>query len=104
MKDALDLAFLRWLGFVVKFRFPDLAYRAAMLTHFSHENADRPPRRWHALLALDFRGQHPQDRAHAAFAVADADEPVRIYPLARAARSSTRNEKPLTKAKIGGWK
>ncbi len=41
---------------------------------------------------------------HAAFVAADADEPVRMAHLLRAARSTyVRLEKPLTDNEIRGW-
>jgi SpoVK/Ycf46/Vps4 family AAA+-type ATPase len=106
MKDALDPAFLRRLRFVVQFPFPDQPHRAQIWQRVfpartPTENLDHP-----ALSRLSIAGGNIRSIAlNAAFAAADANTPVRMDHVLRAARLEYEKiEKPLTAAETGGWK
>jgi len=105
LKNALDPAFLRRLRFVVSFPFPDAAQREEIwrrvfpsLTPTEMLDAGR-------LARLNVAGGHIRNIAlHAAFLAAEADEPVRMAHVLRAARGEyAKLEKTLTEAEIGGW-
>jgi len=105
LKTAVDRAFLRRIGSVVTFPFPDPAARARI---------------WRLMLppSLPVRGIDPQRLARlqvpggsirnialtAAFLAADRGGPVTMDDLLAAARREyAKLEKPLTDAEIGGW-
>ncbi|HUL53032.1 MAG TPA: ATP-binding protein [Opitutaceae bacterium] len=105
MKEALDPAFLRRIRFVVQFPFPDLRERAEIWRRMFP--AETPvdgldPAR---LARLNVAGGNIRNIAlNAAFLAADAEEPVRMKHVLRAARTEyAKIEKPLTEAEIGGW-
>jgi hypothetical protein len=105
LKNALDPAFLRRLRFIVQFPFPDAAQRAEIWRHIfpartpTHE-LDLPK-----LSRLNIAGGNIRNIAlNAAFLAAEANEPVRMPHLLRAARGEyAKLEKPLTESEIGGW-
>ena len=105
MKDALDPAFLRRIRFVVQFPFPDATQRAEIWRRIFPAETPRegidPP----LLAKLNVAGGNIRNIAlNAAFLAADADEPVRMAHLLRAARTEcVKIEKPLTESEIGGW-
>jgi hypothetical protein len=105
LKNALDQAFLRRIRFVVHFPFPDAADRARIWQRVfpaitPTENLDV-----NRLARLNVPGGNIRNIAlNAAFLAADANEPVRMKHLRRAAQSEyTKLEKPLSDAEIGGW-
>jgi len=105
MKESLDPAFLRRIRFVVQFPFPDAAHRAEIWRRIfpsatPTEELDLPK-----LSRLNVAGGNIRNVAlNAAFLAADANEPVRMTHLLRAARSEyAKLEKPLTESEIGGW-
>ena len=91
MKEALDPAFLRRLRFVVQFPFPDQAQRAEIWRRIFPA---KTPTDWldlTRLSRLSISGGNIRNIAlNAAFAAADADEPVRMTHLLRAARIGVR--------------
>ena len=106
MRSALDPAFLRRLRFVVQFPFPDAEAALRDLA----PGSSRPARRrkvwtWRAWRVLNVAGGNIRNIAlNAAFLAADADEPVRMAHLLRAARAEyAKLERPLSDADIGGW-
>lgn len=106
MKDALDPAFLRRLRFVVQFPFPDQSQRAEIWRRIFPARTPTDALDLNALSRLSIAGGNIRNIAlHAAFAAADADQPVRMPDLLRAARLEYEKlEKPLTKAELGGWR
>jgi SpoVK/Ycf46/Vps4 family AAA+-type ATPase len=105
LKSALDGAFLRRIRFVVQFPFPDPAQRAEIWRRIFP--AETPvegvdPER---LARLNVAGGNIRNIAlGAAFAAADAGEPVRMEHLLRAARIEyAKLEKPLSETEVGGW-
>jgi hypothetical protein len=106
MKDALDPAFLRRLRFVVHFPFPDQAHRAEIWRRIFPAKTPTDGLDAGVLSRLSVSGGNIRSIAlNAAFAAADANEPVQMKDLLRAARMEyAKLEKPLTDAEIGGWK
>jgi ATP-dependent 26S proteasome regulatory subunit len=105
MKESLDSAFLRRLRFVVQFPFPDAVRRAEIWRRIfpkSTPTEDLDPIK---LSRLNVAGGNIRNVAlNAAFLAAEANEPVRMTHLLRAARSEyAKLEKPLTESEIGGW-
>lgn len=105
LKNALDPAFMRRIRFILQFPFPDAAQRAEIWRRiFPHEtpteNLDTGK-----LSRLNVAGGNIRNIAlNAAFLAADADEPVRMTHLLRAAQGEyTKLEKSLTDAEVGGW-
>ena len=104
-KQALDPAFLRRLRFVVQFPFPDAADRARIWQRVLPSATPTENLDVNRLARLNVTGGNIRNIAlNAAFLAADADEPVRMNHLLRAARSEyAKLERPLTDAEIGGW-
>jgi ATPase family associated with various cellular activities (AAA) len=105
MKDALDPAFLRRIRFVVQFPFPDTAERFEIWRRMFPPQAPVDGLDMAKLARLNIAGGNIRNIAlNAAFLAADANEPVQMNHLLRAARTEYRKiEKPLTHAEIGGW-
>jgi SpoVK/Ycf46/Vps4 family AAA+-type ATPase len=105
MKDALDPAFLRRIRFVVQFPFPDAAERIEIWRRMFPAQTPVDGLDVARLAKLHVAGGNIRNIAlNAAFLAADADEPVRMGHLLRAARAEcVKIEKPLTNAEIGGW-
>ncbi len=106
MKEALDPAFLRRLRFVVQFPFPDQGQRAEIWRRIFPAQTPTEQLDLNALARLSIAGGNIRNIAlHAAFAAADAGEPVRMPHLLGAARLEYEKlEKPLTEAELGGWR
>lgn len=106
MKQALDTAFLRRIRFVVQFPFPDIAQRAEIWSRVFPSRTPTDGLRPDRLSRLNVAGGNIRNIAlNAAFLAADADEPVRMSHVLRAARSEyAKLEKPLSESEIGGWK
>ncbi|MDW7725687.1 MAG: ATP-binding protein [Candidatus Methanoperedens sp.] len=105
MKSALDSAFLRRIRFIVQFPFPDTAQRAEIWGRIFPSSTPTEGIDVNRLSKLNIAGGNIRNIAlNAAFIAADADEPVRMMHLLRAARGEyAKLEKPLTEAEIGGW-
>jgi SpoVK/Ycf46/Vps4 family AAA+-type ATPase len=105
LKSALDPAFLRRLRFIVQFPFPDAAQRAEIWRHIFPANTPTHELDLSKLSRLNVAGGNIRNVAlNAAFLAAEANEPVRMSHLLRAARSEyAKLEKPLTESEIGGW-
>ncbi|MEU1372251.1 ATP-binding protein [Streptomyces triculaminicus] len=104
-RSALDHAFLRRLRFVVHFPFPDPAQRAEIWrVVFPPEvpTSGLDPER---LAQLNVTGGSIRNIAlQAAFLAADADEPVTMGHVLRAARSEyAKLDRPITAVEAGGW-
>jgi hypothetical protein len=105
MKEALDPAFLRRIRFVVQFPFPDAAQRADIWRHIFPKNTPTDGLDPIKLAKLSVAGGNIRNIAlHGAFLAAEADEPVSMSHLLRAARVEyAKLEKPLTDIEIRGW-
>ncbi|MBI4784765.1 MAG: ATP-binding protein [Oscillatoriophycideae cyanobacterium NC_groundwater_1537_Pr4_S-0.65um_50_18] len=105
LKQAIDTAFLRRLRFVVQFPFPDWAQRLEIWRHILPENLPTQDLDFQKLAQLNVAGGHIRNIAlNAAFLAADADTPMQMVHLLRAAqREYAKLEKPLTDVEIGGW-
>jgi hypothetical protein len=106
MKEALDPAFLRRLRFMVQFPFPDQSQRAEIWRRIFPQRTPTERLDIEVLSRLSISGGNIRSIAlNAAFAAADADEPVRMPHLLRAARLEYEKlEKPLTETELGGWR
>jgi len=104
MKSALDPAFLRRLRFIVQFPFPDAAQRAEIWRRIFPASTPTQELDLLKLSRLNVAGGNICNIAmNAAFLAAEANEPVRMKHLLRAARSEyMKLEKPLTESEIGG--
>jgi hypothetical protein len=105
MKDALDPAFPRRIRFVVQFPFPDASERLEIWRRMFPAQTPVDGLEMAKLARLHVAGGNIRNIAlNAAFLAADANEPVRMSHVLRAARTEFRKiEKPLTAAEIGGW-
>jgi hypothetical protein len=105
MKNALDKAFLRRIRFVVQFPFPDASQRAEIWRRIFPSDTPTEGLDVDELARLNVPGGNIRNIAlNAAFLAADAEEPVRMMHLLRAARTEyAKLEKPLTDAETGGW-
>ena len=106
MKEALDLAFLRRLRFVVQFPFPDQAQRAEIWQKIFPVKTPTDSLDIARLARLSISGGNIRNIAlNAAFAAADAGEPVRMPHLLGAVRLEYEKlEKPLTHTELGDWR
>ena len=105
MKEAIDGAFLRRLRFVVQFPFPDATQRAEIWRRIFPDATPTDDLDAEALARLSVAGGSIRSIAlNAAFLAADAEEPVRMAHVARAARTEyAKLEKPLIDAELGAW-
>jgi ATPase family associated with various cellular activities (AAA) len=103
MKQALDPAFLRRLRFVVQFPFPDQSQRAEIWRRIFPVKTPTDQLDLDVLSRLSISGGNIRSIAlNAAFAAADANEPVRMPHLLGAARLEYEKlEKPLTHTELG---
>lgn len=105
LKDALDVAFLRRLRFVVKFPFPDVEQRAEIWRRVFPPQTPTVGLDVKKLARLNVAGGNIRNIAlNAAFLAAEAGEPVQMQHLLRAAHSEyAKLERSLTEAEIKGW-
>jgi len=105
MKDSLDAAFLRRIRFIVQFPFPDASQRAEIWRGVFP--ADTPTEKIDIkkLSGLSIAGGNIHNVAvYAAFIAADANEPVRMKHLARAAQVElTKLGRPLAPSEVEEW-
>lgn len=105
MKDALDAAFLRRIRFVVHFPFPGIEQRIEIWRRIFPIDTPTNGLEPHTLSQLNVAGGNIRNIAlYAAFLAADADEPVQMTHVLRAARVEyNKLEKALTDTEIRGW-
>jgi len=105
LKSALDTAFLRRIRFIIQFPFPDTAQRAEIWNRVFPNQTPREGLDTAKLARLNVAGGNIRNIAMAAaFLAADANQPVRMSHLLRAARSEyAKLEKPLSESEIKGW-
>lgn len=104
-KDDLDSAFLRRIRFVAQFPFPDARQRAEIWRRAFPAQAPTEALDPDKLARLNVSGGNIRNIAlSAAFLAADAEEPVRMHHVLRAAQSEyTKLERTLTDAEVSGW-
>jgi len=104
-RAALDPAFLRRLRFVLQFPFPDTAQRETIWRRVFPEAMPREGIDYAKLARLQMAGGHIRNIAlNAAFLAAEADEPVRMAHLARAAHhEAAKLERSLPETQTRGW-
>ena len=105
MRSALDTAFLRRIRFIVHFPFPDAALRAEIWRRIFPPDTPTQDLDAERLAQLNLAGGNIYNIAlQAAFLAAEADEPVRMVHLRRAAQTEyTKLDKTLGEAEIRGW-
>ena len=105
LKSALDAAFTRRIRFMVQFPFPDAPQRAEIWRHVFPGETPTESLDAGKLAQLNVTGGNIRNIAlNAAFLAANANEPVRMTHLLRAAQGEyTKLEKSLTAAEVGGW-
>lgn len=105
MKDALDPAFLRRIRFIVHFPFPDAAQRSAIWQRIFPQSAPTANLDTVKLAQLNIAGGNIRNIAlNAAFIAADAEEPIGMRHLLRAAQDEyIKLEKTMTSSEIQGW-
>jgi len=105
LRDALDVAFLRRLRFVVEFPFPDPAQRRELWRRAFPPGTPTEGLDWERLARLGVAGGHIRNIAlGAAFLAADGNEPVRMAHVQRAARAEyAKLRKPCTELEGAGW-
>jgi hypothetical protein len=105
LKSALDTAFLRRIRFIVQFPFPDAVQRAEIWRRVFPKSTPVDGIKIDRLAQLNVAGGNIRNIAlNAAFLAADANEPVRMQHLLRAARVEyAKMEKSLTDAETAGW-
>jgi len=104
-KTALDTAFQRRLRFIVQFPFPDTAQREAIWRSIFPAATPTHGLDYRKLAQLQVAGGHIRNIAlNAAFLAADANEPVGMAHLLRAAHGEgAKRERPLNDAETRGW-
>jgi hypothetical protein len=105
-RSALDPAFLRRLRFVVQFPFPDQAQREEIWRRVFPTAMPREALDYGKLSRLQMPGGNIRNIAlNAAFLAAEADEPVRMVHLARAAHhEAAKHERALSEAHTREWR
>src|SRR5581483_715401 len=105
MQEALDKAFLRRIRFIVPFPFPDAAQRAEIWKRIFPPQTPTAPLDMARLARLNITGGSIRNIAlNASFLAADANEPVNLKHLLRAAQVEyDKLGKTLTEVEIGGW-
>ncbi len=104
LQEALDTAFLRRLRFIVQFPFPDAAMRAEIWRRVFPPKTPTEGLDSQKLARLNVSGGNIRNIAlNAAFAAAEAGEPVRPVHIVRAARSEYEKlERPLPESEVRG--
>ena len=105
LRHALDTAFLRRVLFVVEFPFPDVAHRTEIWRRVLPAAVPTEGFEAERLARLNVAGGNIRNIAlNAAFLAAEADEPMRMTHLLKAARSEyAKMEKVLTESEVAGW-
>ena len=105
LPDAIDRAFLRRIRFIVQFPFPDVAERTQIWQRMFPSQAPLDGLDFRKLARLNVAGGNIRNIAlNAAFLAADANEPVQMKHLLRAAQSEyNKLERTITEAETRGW-
>jgi predicted nucleic acid-binding protein len=105
LKSALDTAFLRRLRFIIDFPFPDASLRAEIWRRIFPQETPTDNLDANKLAQLNIAGGNIRNIAlHAAFLAADANEPVCMKHMLRAAENEyLKLEKSLSEGEVKGW-
>ncbi|NER79762.1 MAG: ATP-binding protein [Leptolyngbya sp. SIO1D8] len=105
LKEALDQAFLRRIRFVVQFPFPDANQRAEIWRRAFPPQTPTQGLDYRKLAKLSVAGGNIANIAlNAAFAAAEANEPVGMQTILQAVkREYVKLERPLTDGEVRGW-
>jgi hypothetical protein len=105
LKASLDKAFLRRIRFVVQFPFPDAKQRTEMWRRVFPEQTPIDNLDFQKLATLNIAGGNIRNMAmNAAFLAAEADEPVGMKHLIKAAKSEyMKLDRPWMEADVKGW-
>jgi hypothetical protein len=105
LKNALDTAFLRRIRFIVQFPFPEATERAEIWRRIFPNQTPTAGLAVEKLAQLNASGGNIRNMAvYAAFLAAEAQEPVQMKHLLRAARVEfAKTEKAPTEMEVRGW-
>jgi hypothetical protein len=105
MREAIDVAFLRRLRFVVEFPFPDAAERARIWARMFPPEAPTHQLDMARLAQLNLPGGHIRNIAlGAAYLAADGNAAIGMAHLRTAALAEfAKLERPPTQAELAGW-
>jgi len=105
LKGSIDQAFLRRLGFVVQFPFPDAAQREEIWKRVFPKNTPTEGLNFKKLSSLNAAGGNIRNIAkNAAFIAAASGENVMMKHILQAAKSEyVKLERPMTDNEIRGW-
>ncbi|MFM7448202.1 MAG: ATP-binding protein [Leptolyngbyaceae cyanobacterium] len=105
LKNALDTAFLRRIRFILQFPFPEATERAEIWRRIFPPQAPTAGLAVEKLAQLNASGGNIRNMAvYAAFLAAEAQEPVQMKHLLRAARVEfAKTEKAPTEMEVRGW-
>ena len=105
LKNALDVAFMRRIRFVVQFAFPDANQRAEIWRRAFPKETPTDGLDAQKLAKLSVAGGNIRNIAlNAAFIAAEAGESVMMKHLLIAARSEhSKMDKPLLDSQVKGW-
>ncbi len=105
MKQALDIAFLRRLRFIVLFPFPDAAQRQAIWRQVFPVQTPLAELDYKRLAQLNVPGGIIRNIAtHSAFLAAEEGTPIHMEHILHASRIEyAKIDKPLTATETGGW-
>ncbi|MBD2137761.1 ATP-binding protein [Anabaena sp. FACHB-1237] len=105
LKSSIDQAFLRRLGFVVQFPFPDAAQREEIWKRVFPKNTPTEGLNFKKLSSLNTAGGNIRNIAkNAAFIAAANGESVMMKHILQAAKSEyVKLERPMTDNEVRGW-
>jgi AAA+ superfamily predicted ATPase len=105
LKDSLDAAFVRRIRFSVTFPFPSPQQRAEIWRRAFPRGVPTRNLSYELLARLNIAGGNIRNIAvHAAFLAADANSPIAMSHLLRAARVEfAKMERPLSDVEVRGW-
>ncbi|MTJ08593.1 ATP-binding protein [Anabaena sp. UHCC 0204] len=105
LKGSIDQAFLRRLGFVVQFPFPDATQREEIWKRIFPKKTPTEGLNFKKLSSLNVAGGNIRNIAkNATFLAAEANESVMMKHILQAAKSEyVKLERPMTDNEVRGW-